>query len=196
MVIFAILTFVSVGSASAATIYVPENYAKIQWAVDNATAGDIIIVRNGTYTENVYMDERLTIRSDNGSENCIVQAADPDAHVFDITADYVNISGFTVKGATGSKKAGTYLDKADHCTITNINASNNWYGIYLDSSCNNSLYNNYALETSGMASTWISLTTTSFTTTTSKTRITPMMREITSGTSQKPQGRTLLGVRI
>jgi len=32
---------------------VPDNYAKIQWAVDNASAGDTIIVRDGTYTENV-----------------------------------------------------------------------------------------------------------------------------------------------
>lgn len=34
---------VFVGSASANTIYVPDNYAKIQWAVDNATDGDTII---------------------------------------------------------------------------------------------------------------------------------------------------------
>ena len=38
--------------ASAKTIYVPDDYAKIQWAVDNASAGDTIIVRDGTYYEN------------------------------------------------------------------------------------------------------------------------------------------------
>ena len=31
----------------------PDDYAKIQWAVDNASVGDTIIVRDGTYTENV-----------------------------------------------------------------------------------------------------------------------------------------------
>ena len=41
------------GVSTARTIYVPEDYAKIQWAVDNASAGDTIIVRDGTYTENV-----------------------------------------------------------------------------------------------------------------------------------------------
>ena len=32
--------------ASARTIYVPDDYEKIQWAVDNASAGDTIIVRD------------------------------------------------------------------------------------------------------------------------------------------------------
>ena len=49
--------------ASARTIYVPDDYAKIQWAVDNASAGDNIIVRPGTYTENVDVDKSVEIRS-------------------------------------------------------------------------------------------------------------------------------------
>ncbi|MHC1610706.1 MAG: hypothetical protein ACXQTW_03750 [Candidatus Methanospirareceae archaeon] len=36
------------------TIYVPDGHEKIQWTVDNASAGDTIIVSDdGTYTENV-----------------------------------------------------------------------------------------------------------------------------------------------
>ena len=42
-----------VGVASAKTIYVPDDYEKIQWAVDNASAGDTIIVRDGIYSESV-----------------------------------------------------------------------------------------------------------------------------------------------
>ena len=41
------------GVSVARTIYVPEDYAKIQWAVDNTSVGDTIIVSDGTYTENV-----------------------------------------------------------------------------------------------------------------------------------------------
>ncbi len=41
-VLFATLAFVSIGCASADTIYVPDDYAKIQWAIDNATTGDTI----------------------------------------------------------------------------------------------------------------------------------------------------------
>ena len=75
--------------ASAETTYVPDDYAKIQWAVDAAFAGDTIIVRDGTYTENVDVNKRLTIRSENGSANCIVQAAITVFPVFEVTADYV-----------------------------------------------------------------------------------------------------------
>ena len=51
---------VSVALASATTI--PDNYAKIQWAIDNASAGDTIIVRDGTYYENLKVDKQLYAR--------------------------------------------------------------------------------------------------------------------------------------
>ena len=49
---FLILTAFA-SASEAKTIYVPDDYEKIQWAVDNASAGDTIIVRDGTYYENV-----------------------------------------------------------------------------------------------------------------------------------------------
>ena len=147
-VLFTTLAFVSVGCASATTHYVPDNYAKIQWAVENATTGDTIIVRDGTYTENVDANiDNLTIRSENGSATTIVQAANPDDHVFEVTADYVNISGFIIEGATGYRKAGIYLGSdVDHCNISNNTASYNCYGIYLFSSSKNNLTNNVMSE--------------------------------------------------
>ncbi|NQE45357.1 Cell surface glycoprotein [ANME-1 cluster archaeon GoMg2] len=126
-------------------IYVPATYAKIQWAVDNSTAGDTIIVRDNSYSENVNVHKRLTIRSENGSGNCIVSAADPCDHVFEVTANYVNISGFTITNATEFKKAGIYLSEdVDHCNISDNNVSRSRSGIYLNSSHNNTLTNNIA----------------------------------------------------
>ena len=142
---FVILAFVSVGCASAATHYVPDDYAKIQRAVNNATAGDTIIVRDGTYNENVNVNKSLTIQSENGSDSTIVQAANPDDHVFEVTADYVNISGFTVKNTTGGIGVGIYLgNRVDHCNISGNNATNNYWGIYLHYSCNNTITANSA----------------------------------------------------
>jgi parallel beta-helix repeat protein len=127
------------------TIYVPDDYETIQWAVDNATAGDTIIVHDRTYNENVDIIKQLTIRSANGSANCIVNASTPNDHVFGVTANYVNISGFTVTGATGNWIAGIYLNTVSHCNISNNNASNNRCGIYLCPSCDhNTLMNNNA----------------------------------------------------
>ena len=137
---------------SSALIYVPDNYSKIHWAVDNATAGDTIIVRDGTYIENIEVDKSLTIRSENGSENgsasTIVQAFKNYNPTIKVTADYVNISGFTVKVVTlwGKGGIGIYLDCVDHCNISDNTASNIEVGIYLSSSSNNVLMNNTALN--------------------------------------------------
>jgi len=94
------------GVVSATSYYVPDDYARIQWAVDNASAGDTIVVRDGVYVENVNVDKSLDIRSENGSAECIVQAANPDDHVFEVLADYVTICGFTIKNATDYESAG------------------------------------------------------------------------------------------
>ena len=136
---------VSVGCASAATHYVNPGES-IQAVVNAADLGDTIIVRDGTYTENVDVNKRLTIQSENGSANCIVQAANSNDHVFDVSVDYVNISGFTVARATGGGyfKAGIYLSSADHCSISDNNASNNGHGIGLGYSSSNTLMNNIA----------------------------------------------------
>ena len=124
-----------VGTTSAADIYVPDNHTKIQWAIDNATAGDTIIVRDGTYNENVDVNKsHLTIQSENGSDKTIVQAQNSSDHVFEVTADSVNISGFTIKGAT--HRAGLYLDCLNYCRVTNNNITNNEYGLDLFNSTN------------------------------------------------------------
>ena len=131
------------GVASAKTIYVPDDYAKIRWAVDNASAGDTIIVRPGTYTENVDVDKSVEIRSySQNPADTIVKASNSNDHVFYVTADNVYISGFTVTGAGYYYKAGIYLHNSNNSRIENVNASNNYYGIYLDDSSNNIIANN------------------------------------------------------
>jgi parallel beta-helix repeat protein len=143
---------------------VPDNYPTIQAAVNVADPGDTIIVRDGIYTGNVNVNKRLTIQSEKGMASTIVQAGSADG--FFVTADHVNISGFTVK--CGTLRSGIDLHSAHHCNISNNNVSNNyaakgvylvqssnnvlasniisnnWRGIYLDSSSNNLLTNNNA----------------------------------------------------
>jgi hypothetical protein len=87
--------------ASATTIYVPGGGNQtIQQVVNNATAGDEIVVRDA-YTgtkENIDVNvPHLTIRSENGSTSTTVRAANPSDIIFYVTADYVNITGFTIR---------------------------------------------------------------------------------------------------
>ena len=130
--------------------YPNADFRKIQDAVDAATAGDTIIVYQGTYTENVNVYKRLTIKSQSRAGTTFVQAADPRFNVFKVTADYVTISGFTAKGANYHENgayyviAGIYLRDADYCNISSNTASNNNLGIILEYSSNNALSHNSA----------------------------------------------------
>ena len=149
VILLILCAFVGIVSA-AQTWYVDDDggvdFTKIQDAVNNASSYDTIIVRDGIYTENIVVAvDNLTIRSENGSANCIVNASNPNEFVFDVTADYVNLSGFTARNATGKGRAGIFLENGvDHCNISGNNASNNNVGISLYASSNNTLTDNTA----------------------------------------------------
>jgi uncharacterized repeat protein (TIGR01451 family) len=139
-----VLFFTTLTTAvNAATIYVPSNPQTIQEAVDEAYHGATIIVRNGTYNENVKVNKRLRIRSEYGPTSTIVRALDPDEHVFRVIVDHVDISGFTVTGATGYMQAGIHLGcTSNHSNIYDNIVSNNSIGISLASPSNNNLMGN------------------------------------------------------
>ncbi len=139
-----------------ADIYVPDDYSAIQLAVDAAVAGDTIVVREGTYIENVKIDKRLTII---GEGEVIVQSAPYKTQVFLITADYTNISGLSVSGATtgigiqadnsriedietSNNRQGISIFYSDDTTIKNSVIKENGYGIYLYRSDNSVIVGN------------------------------------------------------
>ena len=117
--------------------------APIQAAVDAAAAGDSICVAGGNYYENVDVDTpRLTLVG--AGADVVTVTAVVTSDVFAVTADWVNISGFTVRGATCNYMAGIYLNNVNYCNISENNASENHHGICLDSSSSNTIKNNTA----------------------------------------------------
>ena len=126
--VLAVLLLACAGTAAGAELHVYEGDS-IQDVIDGAGVGDSIYVHAGTYDENVDVWKRVTLVGD-GADVVAVRAADASDHVFNVTVDRVNISGFAVVGATRDYKAGIHLDNADHCNISENNASDNDRGIY------------------------------------------------------------------
>ena len=122
----------------------PGDGTPIQDAIDGAEPGDTIYVHAGAYIENLNVGKRLTLVGD-GADVVTVTADDASDDVLYVTADWANISGFMVTGATDYwRAAGICLCYAHHCNISENNVSNNNYGIHLSDSINNTLHSNTA----------------------------------------------------
>jgi len=149
---------VSLGEQDA-TIYVdaeasesdPDTYSSIQEAVDSAAAGSTIIVREGWYSETVNVDKPLTIISESGPKDTVIQSDNPDDCVFYVTADSVTISGFLILGAGDYLNGlysnyGIFLYNANENNICNNILMDNMHGILLYGSSNNTVQANYAIS--------------------------------------------------
>ncbi len=105
-------------------------YTRIQWAVDNASAGDTIYVEVGTYRENVVVDKTISLIGA-GRENTTIDGSKFNDVVI-IDADNVTIKGFTItNGGDNSHDMNGILVHNNNSTITDNTLSNNsCYGIW------------------------------------------------------------------
>lgn len=77
-----------------------ENFKTISAALDNASSGDVIGVKKGTYNENhIPVGKPVTIASLNGPGETTIDA-EGDQYVFYVTSDSVNIKGFKMANYT------------------------------------------------------------------------------------------------
>ena len=107
---------------SAATLFVggagPGNYSTIQQGIDNASAGDTVFVYNGTYYENVIVNKTINLTGEDRDNTTIDGNGTGD--VILVTADWVNITRFTISGSgtsTSPVDAGIELNNVQYCTV-------------------------------------------------------------------------------
>lgn len=132
------------------TIYVDDDggadYKKIQNAINAASDDDTIYVYNGNYYENnITVSKSINIIGEDRS-NTIIDAG-YKGDIFYIYADFVRISGFSIKnsGKEDYPNINAGIDiNSNLNTITNNIILNSTYGLNIRAYCrNNTLYDNY-----------------------------------------------------
>jgi len=115
----------------------------IQGLIDNASDGDTIYIPSGIYYENIDINKSISLIGED--KNTTIIHGIEFKSVINIFADWVNISGFTIRNGTGYPyyyNAGVGLS-SDNNTITGNIILNNSYGIFLfHSGYNNNISEN------------------------------------------------------
>jgi parallel beta-helix repeat protein len=137
--------------ASPKTIWVDDDFAddppnhkwnSVQEGVDDANNGDTVYVFNGTYHENVVVDKTVNLKGEDRRSTIIDGSGAKD--VVYVSADWVNVTGFTVTRSGGANYDGIALFYVEKCYITDNIVSYNNRGIVLSYSSNNTVINNTA----------------------------------------------------
>lgn len=140
------------GCATAAgrTIYVdddePADFNNIQEAINDANNADTVIVADGVYTglgnrDIDFLDKAITVRSENGPENCIIDCngteAEPHRGFYFHNGEDSNsvLHGFTIANGYASYGGGIKCSESssptiNNCIITDNSAENDGGGIY------------------------------------------------------------------
>ncbi|MGE4485476.1 MAG: nitrous oxide reductase family maturation protein NosD, partial [Oscillospiraceae bacterium] len=119
---------------AAATIVVPDDYPTIQGAVDAAIPGDVILVKEGTYSEQVtIVQSRIKII---GEEQTVLDGGRVLEHGFIVSGTFdVEIRSFTILNYTSY---GISVTESSHeIVLSDISAMNCYYGMHLDSGTSN-----------------------------------------------------------
>jgi len=117
------------------TLVVPDNYAKIQDAIDNARSGDTVYVRKGIYREALAIEKTLSLLGENSRDTIIINPHERYAPpTIRVSADKVTISGFTILGGRRQSvgiNLETYgaIPQPSACRIIGNNILNHTVGI-------------------------------------------------------------------
>src|SRR3989304_6802527 len=133
------------GSAGAATLTVNASggadYTKIQDGIDNASAGDTVLVYSGTYYEDVSVKKPLILKGiDTGWGKPVINATGRD-NAITLNAGNSTLEGFTVVNVS-EFDYGIYLYYSGNSTLRINNVSNINRGIYLYYSSSSTLIGN------------------------------------------------------
>jgi len=120
--VVSIVIFPAYPVTAATTIYVPDNYATIQGAIDAASPGYTVYVRSGTYNEILSISKSLTLEGEDKNDTIITAASVPPIINIQGTGNVI-IKNLTIKN---DGREGVYILNSNNISLVN----NNIFGLY------------------------------------------------------------------
>jgi parallel beta-helix repeat protein len=116
-------------------------YENITSALEHAIDGDTILVRSGTYYENVVVNKSVSLIGED--RNSTIVDGGENGSVVSITIDNVSIEGFTImRSGMGLYDSGIFVEHSSGNDISNNIMINNYNGISFYSSSGNAVSGN------------------------------------------------------
>jgi len=115
------------------TIFVPDNYTTIQAAIYAAEAGDTIRVRNGTYYENIQVNQTVKLIGEDLPTICGDSVGMWGAPTADIRVENVTICGFIIRHYYKINERDRGISLGNRCNITGNIVCHNIRGVYAGS---------------------------------------------------------------
>ena len=124
---------------SGSTIVVPYDYLKIQDAINHAVAGDTVLVKAGTYVENVVVTKSISLISD---KRRAARIEPTSGNGITVEADGVQIRGFSI--VVCESESGIRLNSTSNCYIfdNKITLDLGYIGISVSSGTENTIIRN------------------------------------------------------
>jgi parallel beta-helix repeat protein len=150
----------SVDLAPPHIIRVPQDFATIQEAINNATNSDIIQVSSGVYNETLTIEKTITLVGQDKTST-IINASQNDASIVILRACNVTVTGFSIRN--NGRNPCIFLISSPNTKITKNIITDGQYGISLDYSNGTLITENRIIDNKvGIQITWNSNNTTMY----------------------------------
>lgn len=120
-------------SASSSTVHVggsgAGNYTTIHDAIDNVSAGGLVIIYPGEFHETLVLEKSVELRG--SGQNTTIINGSRTGNVITIASDNVSIQDLTVTGSQLVFPRAGIMVKANGSRVTNVTSTDNFYGAIL-----------------------------------------------------------------
>jgi len=115
------------------------DFDSIYDAVEDAVAGDTVLIYNGTYTEHPYIDVSISIIGNGSGETTI--DGEGVGTIFEVHADNVTVSRITlIDSGDASGDSGLFAAGADGLSVSDVSISECMNGVMINECDNGSLF--------------------------------------------------------